>query len=218
MEPSRDIALLRMIGVERASPTLTCPVSLEKPRIGAELALLGRSQAPGNLSISTGVISALQRNVGHSRQATAMMNYGNLGGPVIDRQGRLLGWPICSMKVRSWRQSCGVGFTIAATSLPRQWNHSRVNNLTDPTSFIGVELAGPSKELGAGVRGITANSPAALAGIEAGDRIIRFNQEVIENHLMLIAAIERAGIGNDIEMVVIHRRRRKNSRSVGRPP
>ena len=70
------------------------------------------------------------------------------------------------------------------------------------------------KELSAGVRGITPNSHNR-AGVKAGDRIIGFNNEVIDNGT--VSSPSSADVPNDIPVIMVAAAMAKTSKPASAP-
>ncbi len=93
--PENDVALVRL-----ASPSSATPLSFatELPDRGSSMAVVGFPLYAETLQISEGIMSGLPRPVEYSDQSVeeafvtdAATNPGNSGGPVLDRDGRVLG-------------------------------------------------------------------------------------------------------------------------------
>lgn len=62
-----------------------------KPKLGEVVAILGAIDAEVPYTLNSGIVSAEEREGGRFFQVDAQLNYGNSGGPVIDRDGNFLG-------------------------------------------------------------------------------------------------------------------------------
>ena len=203
---SRDIAVLQIEDPPSDLSAVTLPREADESLVlGTELALLGRSQAPGNLSMSIGIISGLKRNSGRSIQTSALMNYGNIGGPVINRQGRVLGMANGLSPNSSWRQNCGVGFYYQSSHLAKAVDILSQGKKMQPIPqpLMGVRIDSQGSTVGARVTDVVPSSPAAEAGIQSGDIIVSYNSLPIRSHLMLIDAIEQTGVNKTVQVVVL---------------
>lgn len=130
-------------------------------------------------SISLGIISNAQRYIGFETeykyntwlQTDAAINPGNSGGPLIDTRGAIVG--INTLGVGG----SGIGFSIPASTVQdtverlkrdgrviRAYTGLRLQALKDFHSNTFVE-----NEHGVLIAGVEENSPAARAGIRAGD-------------------------------------------------
>lgn len=141
-------------------------------------------------SISLGIISNAQRYIGFESeykyntwiQTDAAINPGNSGGPLIDTQGRIVG--INTLGVGG----TGLGFSIPASTVQsimtrlkrdgqvvRAYTGLRLQALQDFHSNTFVD-----SEHGVLITGVEENSPAAEAGIRAGDILLAIDEEAVE--------------------------------------
>ena len=99
---------------------------LEDLKVGQPLVALGRAPNGKSLTVNPGIVSAPSRLAGKGIQIDSKLNYGNVGGPVVDLDGRLLAVS-CKIDVKYapvYGQNSGVGFAIT---------HDRFSNiLADP--------------------------------------------------------------------------------------
>lgn len=141
-------------------------------------------------SISLGIVSNAQRYIGFETeykyntwiQTDAAINPGNSGGPLIDTQGRIVG--INTLGV----EGSGVGFSIPASMVRdivarlmrdgrvvRAYTGLRLQALKDFHSNTFVD-----SEHGVLITGVEENSPAAAAGIRAGDILLAVDDKPVE--------------------------------------
>jgi len=194
-DPSTDIALLK---VEPQSVDLH-PLKLgnsDSVVVGDPVLAIGN---PFNLArtLTTGVVSALQREIqapngfkiSHVIQTDAAINPGNSGGPLLNSAGEVIG--INSQIDTGGSGSTGnvgIGFAVpintAKRILPTISQGKRVergwlgvSSQTIDESLSALKLPSAS---GALVQSVTANSPAAKAGIKGGDQQVQLGgQEVV---------------------------------------
>jgi len=153
-------------------------------------------------SISLGIVSNAQRYIGFRTehkyntwiQTDAAINPGNSGGPLIDTLGRIVG--INTLGVGS----TGLGFSIPASTVQsvmtrlkqdgrviRAYTGLRLQALKDFHSNTFIDSAH-----GVLITGVEENSPAAEAGIRAGDILLRIDGQVVEGtYAELLPAIWR---------------------------
>ncbi len=107
--PDVDIALLRVASPPSAQPRLTLG-STAGLRSGQEVVAIGSALGVLEQTVTRGIISALRR-AGPVRliQTDAAINRGNSGGPLLDRDGRVIG--ITTLKAAGAAES--IGFAIA---------------------------------------------------------------------------------------------------------
>ena len=86
-DPGNDLAVLRVSGRPVGARPLWQRVTVNRPRPGAELLLIG---SPYGLAgtVTTGVVSRVAPTL---IQTDAAANPGSSGGPAVDRQGRVVG-------------------------------------------------------------------------------------------------------------------------------
>ncbi len=91
-----DVALLRS---EKSFADRSLPLASEKPRLGTELAVLGFPDWVQDLRVTRGIVSSLDFQLSYSSftidepviVTDAAINGGNSGGPVVDREGKVIG-------------------------------------------------------------------------------------------------------------------------------
>ena len=112
-----DLAALKVEAKGLATPA-RAPV--ETLRTGNAVIALGRAPDGRGLTANPGIVSAASRLGGRGIQVDAKLNYGNVGGPVVDLEGRLVAVS-CKVdtKFSSTRgQNSGVGYAITHDRLP----------------------------------------------------------------------------------------------------
>jgi S1-C subfamily serine protease len=107
---SIDLAIIRP---DRVSPTqVVLPLrSASEARVGQEVLAVGSALGVLQNTVTRGIVSAI-RNVGGVTliQTDAAVNPGNSGGPLLDRQGYVIG--VTTMKVSGQAES--LGFAVAS--------------------------------------------------------------------------------------------------------
>ena len=141
---------------------------------------------PYNLgqSVSQGIISAVGRNavgdsVGRQNfiQTDASINRGNSGGALINSAGELVGISTLSIGKTANEIAEGLNFAIpmdiANDVLQKIIRDGRVIR-----GYFGVQSdISSSSEEGIVITGVSPNSPAAKAGIQLGDVILKLNNQ-----------------------------------------
>jgi len=147
-----------------------------------------------NLTVTAGIISAKGRALGGNYdnfiQTDASINPGNSGGPLFNTQGQVIG--INTAIYSSTGSNAGIGFAIpidlAKSVVDQLKEHGHVVR-----GWLGVEIQEVTPDLaksfglaapnGALVAGVEKGGPAAKAGIERGDIIVKFDgQDVHDQH------------------------------------
>ena len=173
-----DLCLIRMVGGEMPKDLKTAPFA--KPDdvlLGESVITIGN---PFGLehSVSQGVLSAINRSYEDDTypfndilQTDAAINPGNSGGPLINLDGELIG---INQAIR--KNASGIGFAIPIKRIEQFLSHwllpCRFSN-----AYLGIS---PTTQLETGKHGIILtdiipDSPAARAGLKAGDEITSVN-------------------------------------------
>ncbi len=181
--------------------------------------LLGNTEP----SVTAGVISATGRNlIGQAEgggayvdmiQTDASINPGNSGGPLVNADGVVIG--VNASIYSPSGGSVGLGFAIPINRAKRVAEdlvaHGRLRQ-----PWIGIKVQQPSGRdpraaLNAGVivTAVVPGSPAAKAGIEAGDQIVRAGTRTLKNAFDWEAERLDLRVGEQIPMVI-----RRSSREI----
>jgi len=216
--PEYDLAVVKLSHI----PAGLKPIPLGTSRdlkIGQSVIAIGN---PFGLSrtLTAGIISALDRylptqefsEVAGAIQTDAAINPGNSGGPLLDSAGRLIG--VNSAIRSSSGSSSGVGFSIPVDLVNRIVPQLIARGYA-ATPGIGIVPFDPSVVALNGIKGVVidrvrARSPAADVGLkpllrrtgELGDVITAVNGRNVETLSTFVAELDRAGIGNTVEITV----------------
>ncbi len=179
-DPSTDLAVL---DVNPAGLTLH-PLRLGDAaalQVGAPVAAIG-DPFDYQRSMSTGIVSGLDRtiqglngfSVGHAIQTDAPIDPGNSGGPLLNAGGRVIGIVDQIATGNSGADSStGVGFAVSA-DVARAELGALERGATARHAYLGIATA-PAVGTGSGngviVQAVASGSPAAKAGLHAGDVI-----------------------------------------------
>jgi putative serine protease PepD len=178
--------------------------------VGDTLAVIGNPFGY-NRSLSTGVVSALDRTIqapngwliSHALQTDATINPGNSGGPVLDAQGAVVGIVDQIATGGSAIDSdTGVGFAVPIDLVQTELSQLEQGRAV-VHAYLGV-AAGQSTatQPGALVQGVAAGSPAAVAGLRAGDLITSVDGGAIHGPSALIAVIAAHKPGEKLTLQV----------------
>jgi S1-C subfamily serine protease len=160
-------------------------------------------------SLSTGVVSGVDRTiqapngftVAHAIQTDAALNPGNSGGPILDSGGRVIGVADQIATNGSSDQSSGVGFAVPIDLIAGELGKLEAGQtVTHP--YLGVSTTESTSSTGALVASVTAGSPAASAGLHAGDVVTAFDGQKISGSSDLVAAIGAKAPGDKVDVTI----------------
>jgi serine protease Do len=185
------------------------------PRIGDWVIAVGNPFGLGG-TVTAGVVSARDRNIGEGTpdfiQIDAPMNRGNSGGPSFDVDGNVIG--INTAIYSPSGGSVGIGFDIPADTakevvaqlmdkghVVRGWMGVRIQTVTaDIADSVGLK-----KAEGAIVAEPQAGSPAAKAGIMAGDVITSVNGKDMKDSRELARIISAMAPGSSVKLGIVRK-------------
>ncbi len=215
-DPSSDIAVLRASGVSNLTPIALG--DSDSVRVGQQVVAFGSPLGLGG-TVTSGIVSALDRAVSvggdttgggvsnastvlNALQTDASINPGNSGGPLVDTQGRVVGINSAIATTGAEGGSIGVGFSIPINEARRIAQELEATGRATRT-VLGASVATNGQELTGALLGpITADGPAAKAGIREGQTVSRVDSRVIAGGKELVAAIREHAPGDRVTLVV----------------
>lgn len=203
-DPKTDLALIK---IETKRPLNAVKFGdSNKIRVGDWVLAIGNPFGLGS-SVTAGIVSAKSRDIESGPydsfiQTDASINQGNSGGPMFNLQGEVIG--ISSAIFSTTGASQGVGFAIPANLagwvISQLKEHGEVKR-----GWIGIKIQpntpeiadslGISANQGVVVSGVTEQGPAQKAGLQAGDIVLSFNRQPIDNTKNLSRLIAETKIG-----------------------
>jgi len=209
-DPLSDIAVLQLETKEQFTPVRFG--NSDKARIGDWVIAIGNPFGLGG-TVTSGIISARNRSIGLSRyedyiQTDASINSGNSGGPLFDMNGDVIG---INTAILGRNGSIGIGFSIPSNSAKividqliefgetkRGWLGVRIQDVTKEIADV-EKLDEPR---GALVASVAQNSPSDNAGVKAGDIILEFNGERIQEMKQLPIIVARTEVGKKVKVKI----------------
>jgi serine protease Do len=185
------------------------------PRVGDWVVAVGNPFGLGG-TVTAGIVSARGRDIGAGPyddyiQIDAPINKGNSGGPAFDMNGNVIG--VNTAIYSPSGGSVGIGFDIPSATaklvvaqlkdkgyVTRGWLGVQVQPVT---ADIGDSL-GLKQARGAMVDNPQDGSPAAKAGIEAGDVITAVNGADVMDARDLARNISMIAPGTSVKLEVLH--------------
>lgn len=171
-----------------------------KVRVGEWVLAIGSPFGLEN-TVTAGIVSAKGRETNDSItpfiQTDVAINPGNSGGPLINTRGEVIG--INSQIYSRSGGYMGISFAIPIDEAIRVAEQLKSNGRI-ARGRIGVSIAEVNKEIaesigmtgrprGVLVRAVEPGAPAANAGIEGGDVILKFNEKDIDRATELTRAV-----------------------------
>lgn len=232
-EPRRDIAVLKIAIRDRKNPPK--PVTLGRYRglmVGQKVLAIG-SPFGFDRTLTTGVISALGREIvgvggvtiPDMIQTDASINPGNSGGPLLDSAGHLIG--MNTMIYSKTGSSAGVGFALPVNIIrriaPQIIAHGRAITPSLQLRLWDDDVSRYLEIEGLVIRSIKRGSSAARAGlrgtrqrpsgeIELGDIIVAIDNKPVRNYDDFYNALEAHAPGNTVTVHYLRDGRRKSAR------
>ncbi|MEZ5645082.1 MAG: Do family serine endopeptidase [Burkholderiaceae bacterium] len=166
-------------------------------------------------TVTAGIVSAKQRETGDFLpfiQTDVAINPGNSGGPLINMRGEVVG--INSQIYSRSGGFQGISFAIPIDEAARvseqlrtagRVTRGRIGVRIDQVSKDVAESIGLGRPRGALVRAVEPDSPAAKAGVEPGDIILRFNGQDVERSVDLPRVVGNTAPGSRGAMTVFRR-------------
>jgi serine protease Do len=163
-------------------------------------------------SVSAGIVSARNRTLQGSYddflQTDAAINRGNSGGPLFDMSGRVIGVNTAILSPNGG--SIGIGFAMSSAVVERVVNQLRDFGETR-RGWLGVRIQNVDPDMAdalglAGAKGALVTDvpegPALTAGIKAGDVILSFGGEPIDDTRELVRIVADTEVGRSVDVVV----------------
>jgi serine protease Do len=188
-DPKTDLALIK---VNESGDYPFVAFSKEQPRIGDWVVAIGNPYGLGG-TVTAGIISAEGRDIGDGPydrflQIDAPINRGNSGGPTFNMKGEVVG--VNTAIYSPSGGSVGIGFAIPAATVDSVIGALEHGGVV-PRGYLGVNVQPVTEDMaesmgmktakGAIVAEAMSGTPAADAGLKAGDVITKLNGQVVDD-------------------------------------
>jgi serine protease Do len=212
-----DLALLKIDDTDL--PTLPL-LTQQRARVGQMVFAIGSPEGLQN-SVTMGVVSAVARQADPDKpltyiQTDAPINPGNSGGPLVDMNGSVVG--INTFILSQGGGSEGLGFAIPARIVDmvyrslRQYGHVHRTEIgataqeISPTLADGLRLA---QHWGVIIADVKPDGPAAAAGLQVQDIVLRADDRRIETLPQLSSALYLHRLDQVLELEILRADQKK---------
>jgi S1-C subfamily serine protease len=210
--PPSDLAVVKVDAT--SLPTIALGDS-NRSQVGDDVVAIGNALAlQGGLTVTRGIISGLHREVGTNTgsaledviQTDAAINPGNSGGPLVDAEGRVIG---INTAIADPGSAQNVGFAIPISNAKAiieqlRQGHQPAQLGVKTIDVDQAKLDGNTVEVdrGAYVSDVSSGTPAAQAGIRAGDVVVKVDGEEIASAAALGGVIRQHKPGDEVEILL----------------
>jgi putative serine protease PepD len=204
-DPSTDLAVIKVTVDSSTLHPLTFADS-STLQVGQPVAAIG---SPFGLpeSLTSGIVSALKRtitapnniSISGAIQTDAAINHGNSGGPLFNANGNVVG--VNSQIESDGGGNEGVGFAIPSNTVKNVAN-TLIAGKTVQHAYLGVTVADSTSGAGAAIGSVKSGTPAASAGLEAGDVVTAIDGVTVDNADDLTAKISAHQPGDKVTLTV----------------
>ena len=211
---SKDVAVLKMEATGLQAVVLG---DSDKMNVGEEIMAIGNPLGELTFSLSTGVVSALNREVTFSDSGTmeliqtdCAINSGNSGGAMFNSYGEVVG-----IATGKYSGTTGGGSYIDNIGFAVPIND--IKNIVEQVitkgyvakAYLGVTFTNVKQEAilygipkGAGITAVDKDSPAQQAGIQVKDIITHVGETVVEDMNGLAKAVDDCKPGDTVELTI----------------
>jgi len=211
-DPQTDIAVLKVEAHGLPAITVTDSDPLE---VGDAVLAIGNPFGVGQ-TVTMGIVSAKGRagmgivDYEDFIQTDASINPGNSGGALVDAAGRLVGINTAILSGTGGNQ--GIGFAIPA-NLARSVMDQLVKDGKVSRGYLGVSIAPVTpvaakgqqlaNQNGALIAEVAAHTPAAKAGLEAGDVVVQLDGKPVTDSRHLRLMVSQHAPGTTIALTIM---------------
>lgn len=233
----------KLIGRDAASDLAVLKIASAKPfpfvkfgdsrsaRVGDWVIAIGNPFGLGG-TVTSGIISAVYRNTGSGSaydrylQTDASINRGNSGGPMFDMKGQVIG--INNAIFSPTGGSVGIGFAIPAEIAAPIVEQLKAGKSIE-RGYLGVRIQPVNEDLadslgiphnrGEFIQAVEPGQPAASAGIQAGDVVVKVAGKDVTRDQTLSYLVANTAPGSRIPVELIRNGKRLTlTATVGKRP
>ncbi|GAY08203.1 S1C family serine protease [Pseudonocardia sp. N23] len=212
--PSYDLAVIKLDGVSGLTPATLGRTG--DVQVGQQVVAIGSPQGLTG-TVTTGIVSALNRTVAvqgedgsgvvyNGLQTDAPINQGNSGGPLVNLDGQVVGINSAIATAQGSSGSVGLGFAIPVDQAKRVAQEIiDSGHATKPVLGVQGSTSGGSSSSdqgGATIAAVQDGSPAAAAGLKAGDVVTKVGNATVGDFSDLVARIGAYAPGDKVTLTI----------------
>lgn len=210
--PSYDLAVIKLDGVSGLTPATLGQT--KDVQVGQQVVAIGSPQGLTG-TVTTGIVSALNRTVAvqgedgsgvvyNGLQTDAPINQGNSGGALVNLDGQVVGINSAIATAQGSAGSVGLGFAIPIDQAKRVAQEIiNTGHATKPVlGVLGSTGSSASDQGGATIAQVQDGSPAAAAGLEAGDVVTKVGGAAVGDFSDLVARIGSYAPGDKVTLTI----------------
>jgi S1-C subfamily serine protease len=221
---TKDVAVLQLQG---ASGLSTIPLGDSSTlRVGQQVVGLGNAEGKGGTpAVAAGTITGLaasivaadagtgaQEHLSGMIRTNAAIQPGDSGGPLVDEAGEVVGMDTAASASSGSQPGTAASVATTAFAIPinralaiaDQIEHGQSSATVHigATGFLGVAVSSQSSQLapGAAIEGVIRGTPAAAAGLAAGDTITSVGGQQVTSNAALQNVIEKYHPGDTVRV------------------
>lgn len=220
-DPTTDIAVIRL--TDAPSDLVASPWGdSSHVVVGDDVMAVGNPLGLAS-TVTTGIVSAVDRPVAttgessdtavvtNAIQIDAAINPGNSGGPLFNTAGEVIGINSSIASTASSAQqagSIGLGFAIPSNQAKAVAEQLIATGVAQH-AYLGVTLSDGTAtadgvtRAGAKVESVASGTPAAEAGLRAGDVVVGINAKAVGGAESLTGFVRQFGAGDEVTLTVV---------------
>ena len=177
-------------------------------------------------TVTVGVISALDRPFGGTAtrqqpmlQTDAAINPGNSGGPLLNIRGEVVGMNTAIYTDAQRAANIGIGFATPINTIRELLPQLRTGKISrgvigvsisrDPLTKETAQALGLPNTNGAVISSVTPGTPAAKAGLQAGDVIVEYNGRPVTESDSLVSMVVATKPGTTVPITIYRENKRQ---------
>ncbi len=221
----QDLAVVKIEAPAGGLPVITLGDS-DSIKLGQTAIAIGNALGEFRNTVSVGIISGLSRKITAGEQSgfeeelkgiiqtDAAINLGNSGGPLLNLRGEVIG-----INTATAEGAQNIGFALPINLAKRDINSVKATGKIQ-TPFLGIRYVLNSSDIakrdklptdkgvivrgGAGGPAVIPQSPAANAGIQAGDIIIAINGRTVDADHTPAELLQSFSVGDTVSITLLH--------------